>query len=101
MRQTKKALTAENTFTSAIKITAGLFAVDITGTFVGTITVQACREDDFLSTPVWIDLSTTYTTPVIDVGEEGSIHYYRAGFKTGGFTSGTATVAISQAEEYK
>lgn len=85
------ALAAANTFTAA-QVMKGFFNFSVYGTFVGTITLQRSFDNGGL----WQDVST-HTTPVekfVQEPEEGV--QYRAGFKTGQFTSGTANVRISR-----
>lgn len=85
------ALSAENTFTTPVNVT-GLFNLSITGIWVGTITIQR----SFDSGTVWKDVNTfTANTEAMDIEPEGVV-VWRAGFKTGQYTSGTANVRISQ-----
>ncbi len=93
-------ITAENTFTSAIRVTgidsARIFSVNVNGTFVATATLQ--RSIDSESGP-WVDVSgETYTAPLaksFDDGLDNQIVWYRIGVKTGDFTSGTVIVILS------
>ena len=88
---TATSITAENTFTDAVDI-FGLFNLSISGTWVGTVTLQ--RSFDFGAT--WVDV-TTYTANIQDAGDEPEkLVVYRAGIKTGEYTSGTAVIRISQ-----
>jgi hypothetical protein len=85
-------ITAQNTFSDSVML-RGPFNVLITGTFSATVTLQ--RSFDNGST--WIDHPTTWTTPTwttVTECEYGVL--YRIGVKTGGFTSGTAVLRISQ-----
>ncbi|MEE9458262.1 MAG: hypothetical protein V3V84_00700 [Candidatus Bathyarchaeia archaeon] len=95
-------ISAQNTFTPSLE-TRGMFNFSVSGTFVGTITIQ--RSFDLVdSNGVWIpdnsktwhDLET-YTSPAEDIGiqpEEQLV--VRAGIKTGDYTSGSATLRISR-----
>lgn len=94
-------LSAQNTFTDWVspKVLTGkrnygfggFLNFSITGTWVGTITIQ-CRYDQ--GDP--IDLNDgAFTSNVVKIIEdhERTVEY-RAGFKTGGYTSGTAVVRL-------
>jgi hypothetical protein len=86
-----RSITAENLFTDAVEI-VGHFNISITGTWVGTVTVQ--RAFDGGST--WFDV-TTWTKNTQEYGfEPERVVHYRAGIKTGEFTSGQADVRLSQ-----
>jgi len=78
----------QNTFTDSIKLST-YFNLSISGTFVATVTVQ--RSDDNLS---WKDVDT-FTAPTEDYGYQPQVSWYRAGIKTGAYTSGTAVVSLS------
>lgn len=83
-------ITAQNTFTDPITV-RGLFNFSLSGTWSGTVTLQRSFDGS-----TWLDVAT-YTANIEDVGEEGELGVlYRAGIKTGEFTSGTAVVRISQ-----
>ena len=91
----KKDITAENQFTDAIRVkNVGIVVVDDTSSIAATITLQV--KPDGSST--WIDTGDTFTT-------EGAWSFdaageqYRVGVKTGGFTSGTATVYIYEQKD--
>lgn len=77
----------ENQYTDSIRI-IGPFALSISGTFTATVTVQ--RSQDNVS---WFDVDT-FTAASEEVGNEAVLYYYRAGIKTGEYTSGTATVSL-------
>lgn len=82
-------ISAQNTFTAAVKRSAGRgFDVVISGTFSATVTVQASRDGT-----TWIDLED-FTAPAVKTGLASSELYFRAGIKTGNYTSGTATVEL-------
>jgi hypothetical protein len=79
---------AQNTFTDSIKL-SGPFDLSISGTFVGTVTVQRSYDNNS-----WKDVDT-FTSPTEDYGFQPEIAWYRAGIKTGAYTSGTAVVSIA------
>ncbi len=91
-------LTAENQFSSSIRVTGvdgvRAFAVTITGTWVATITLQSSTDN-----ATWVDApsgSYTINTAVsYDDTLDNQIIYYRIGIKTGGYTSGTATASLA------
>tara|TARA_R110001632_G_scaffold43642_2_gene110758 strand:- start:59 stop:364 length:306 start_codon:yes stop_codon:yes gene_type:complete len=88
------ALTAENTFTDWIYSTKE-FNLSISGTFVGTITVQ--RAFDTADADNDARDVDTFTSPTETYGFEPSgVALYRAGFKAGEFTSGTANIRIGR-----
>lgn len=87
----EKEVTAENTFSDGL-YTEGAFNLSISGTFVATITVQ--RSFDQGST--WRDVDT-FTAPIETYGTDPEpVVVYRAGVKTGDFTSGTVNIRIGR-----
>lgn len=92
-------ITAQNTFTTAIRVvgvgTSRAFTVNISNTFVATVTLQRSLDS---STGPWTDTTSTWTAPVatsINDALDNQIAWYRIGVKTGGFTSGTVDVRLS------
>lgn len=86
-----KDVSAENTFSDGLYV-VGDFNLSISGTFVGTITVQ--RSFDQGST--WRDVDT-FTAPIETAGSDPEpVVVYRAGIKTGEYTSGTASIRIGR-----
>lgn len=84
-------IAAANTFTSGV-VVFGPFNLSISGSWVGTVTLQR----SFDNGTTWVDVGT-YTANIEDVGDEPEEGVaYRAGFKTGEYTSGTAEIRISQ-----
>ena len=92
-------ISAQNTFTSSVRVTgltvARNLVITVTGTFVGTVTLQRSFDN-----ATWGDVggSYSYTAPVSDVYNDAldnAIAYYRIGIKTGAYTSGTATCALN------
>lgn len=89
-------LSADNTFTEPVFVTGtdGARVVDIvrSGTWSGTLTLQRSVGD----IGNWVDVKT-YTTNGTDAYNDGfdnSDIYYRVGFKTGDYTSGTAEIVL-------
>jgi hypothetical protein len=85
-------LTAQNTFTSVVPIT-GAFNFSLSGTWAGTVFIQR----SFDNGTTWLDVAS-YTANIEDTGyePEAGAPLYRAGIKTGGYTSGTAVLRISK-----
>ena len=72
-----------------------IFDVDITGTWVATVTLQRSIDE----TGSWVDVAT-YTTnqnTTHDDGLDNQIAFYRLGIKTGDYTSGTPTCTLENA----
>lgn len=90
-----KTITAQNTFTDPVQLT-GYFNLSISGTFVATVTVQ--RSFDEMVT--WNDVDT-FTSPAEEYGMETEVCWYRAGVKTGAFTSGSITVRLGFEHSFK
>jgi len=86
-----RSISAENLYTDSAEI-QGYFNISISGTWAGTVTVQ--RSFDLGST--WYDVAT-WTANTQEYGFEPERRvYYRAGIKTGEYTSGTAVIRLSQ-----
>lgn len=92
------ALAGDDQFTDPIRISGigddRTYYFDISGVFVGTITKQRA----FGTPDAWLDTSDTYTSPTSNDSNDGldnQIVYYRFGFKSGNYTSGTATVTLT------
>lgn len=71
---------------------AGTFSLSISGTWVGTLTLQRTLDADVGYTDV-----TTFTTNqelLVDEPVQGVL--YRVGFKIGQYTSGSAVVVLAQ-----
>lgn len=87
----EKDVSAENTFSDGI-YTQGGFNLSLSGTFVATVTVQ--RSFDQGST--WRDVDT-FTAPIETYGTDPEpVVVYRAGVKTGDYTSGTVSIRIGR-----
>lgn len=88
MPATTKTISAQNTFTDAVQV-IGDFNLSIAGTFVGTVTVQRSTDGT-----TFRDVDT-FTTSEEQVGYDPMKNFYRAGFKTGQYTSGSATILLN------
>lgn len=92
-----ESIAAGNVFGDPIRITgvgdARKFQLTLSGTFVATVTLQRSVGEP----GTWQDV-TTYTTATdvaYDDGLDNQIIYYRLGVKTGDYTSGTVSAAMS------
>lgn len=96
-QQVEADISAEDTFTDPIRVTgigaSRKLTVNISGTFVGTLTLQRSPAEP----GSWTDVKTwtTGTTEQYDDGLDNQVIYYRIGIKTGDYTSGTASVAMT------
>jgi len=98
----KEDLTAEDSFSTPVSVD-GPFSKDrkltftVSGTFVATVILQ--RSGDGGAT--WNDDVLSFTSPGsaewTEVADLGKTIYYRLGIKSGGYTSGTATVQLVSA----
>lgn len=85
-------LVAENTFTSSfVNVVAPAFNVSISGTWVGTLTLQ--RRLDGTN---WRDVVTFTANIETEWPTKGDHVEWRLGFKTGQYTSGTAVARLDQ-----
>lgn len=85
-------LTAEDTYSSTLtNVVAPAFNVSISGTWAGTLTLQ--RRLDGTN---WRDVHEFTANIETEWPTKGDHVEWRIGFKTGGFTSGTAVVRIDQ-----
>ena len=80
-------LTAENTWTDP-KTHEGYLNLSISGTFSATVTVQRSYDGS-----TWHDIDT-FTSAAEEVGFEPESIWYRAGIKTGDYTSGTVEIRL-------
>ena len=97
-QNTSDSIAAANTFGSAIRVTGTsgdrVFNYAITGTWSGTLTLQRSLDS---ATTGFIDV-TTFTANASSSYNDGltnSICWYRIGFKTAQYTSGTAVIALT------
>ena len=86
-------ITAQNTFTDKIQV-VGHFNLSISGTWAAAVTVQ--RSWDGTN---WFDVDT-FTSNYEGVGFDAEEVFYRAGVKTGDFTSGTVALRISDNRDF-
>ena len=92
MARITRTITTGNQFTDPVQL-SGYFNLSISGTWVGTITVQ--RSFDLGST--WLDVDT-FTVNTEEYGlepEHTNPVYYRIGAKANAFTSGSANLRLS------
>lgn len=83
-------ISTENTFTTPVlRQSATAFDVAVSGTFVGTVTIQLSRD----GSTDWIDIGST-TEPTVQSADFNASWFVRAGFKTGDYTSGSAKVEV-------
>ena len=84
-------ISTDNLFTAPTNLQS-YFNLSISGTWQGTLTVQ--RSFDFGST--WYDVKNwTANTQEYGFEPEGGV-WYKAGIKTGNYTSGICVVRLSQ-----
>ena len=88
MSLVSKTVTAENQFTDWIGIENGVLA--ITGTFVGTVTLQHMQSGTGTATD-----AQTFTAAGVHSLSGTAGELFRAGIKTGGYTSGTAYLTLN------
>jgi hypothetical protein len=81
-------ITAQNTFTDKLQV-VGHFNLSISGTWAATVTVQRSWNGTD-----WFDVDT-FTANYEGVGFDAEEVFYRAGVKTGDFTSGTVVIRLS------
>lgn len=91
VKKVVRTIAAENLFTDSVEV-KGYFNCSISGTWVGTVTIQRF----FDSGSTWFDVKTfNLNSEEYGFELEGGV-LYRAGVKTGHFTSGEAVVRLSQ-----
>lgn len=99
----EQGLGQEDTFTDSIRITGidaggGVsdrdFSINITGTWVGTLTLQRSYDDPETG---FVDVQTFAANTSTTFGDsaDNAIYYYRIGFKQGDYTSGTANIDLA------
>lgn len=88
MPATTKTISAADAFTDAVHI-IGDFNLSISGTFAATVTIQRSTDGT-----TWRDVDS-FTVPVEEVGYDPMKNFYRAGIKTGDYTSGSATILLN------
>lgn len=93
-----RAVTAEGQFSNSIRVVgvdnSRVFTIDVSGTWVATVTLQRSIAEE----GNWTDV-TTYATNQSAVSFDDSLDnqivYYRIGVDTGDYTSGTATCTLT------
>ncbi len=91
IRLVTRNIEVNNTWTDNVQM-VGYFNISITGTWTGTVTCQ--RSFDAGST--WYDVNSwDENTQEYGFEPERDV-WYRAGFKDGDYSQGTATVRLSQ-----
>lgn len=102
-QQVTATISSANVFSDPIRI-SGLnsgggrqFAIDISGTWVGTVTLQR----SIAAPGSWTDVSgqtwTANVSTTFSDGLDNQIIYYRIGIKTGAYTSGSAVCTLTYA----
>lgn len=87
---------AENDFTTHIRVTgtgsARQFAITVSGTFTADVTLQRSVDEG----ASWVDVATytAATTTTLTDGLDNQIIWYRIGIKTGDYTSGSAICSL-------
>lgn len=89
-----KAITQEDSFTTPKFITGRMFAISISGTFDGTVSLQRINTNEVPTDASDWKTVATYTAPIEQNGLDAGGHWYRIGIATGGYTSGTANVDV-------
>lgn len=91
-------ISAQNTFTASLKVTGSgtqrSITVTLTGTWVAVVHLQVSTDNvTFTDVPgeIW---NGNVTGPFLD-GLDGQTRYYQVGIKTGDYTSGTLTAALT------
>ena len=98
-----QSITAQNTFTDAIRVTGvdstRVFTITLSGLTGTSSTVTLQRSFDSDSGP-WTDVQnyTVDTTTTYDDGLDNQIAWYRIGVKTGNYSSGTIIATLSYAQ---
>jgi hypothetical protein len=86
-------ITAQNTFSASVRIKGpGLVIISDTGSFSGTVTLQASGDNG----TTWADIKE-WTAEAVDSISDGANQLYRIGVKTGDFSGGTATLYLIEA----
>lgn len=81
-------ITGDDEWSDSIRL-SGAFDLSISGTFSATVTVQRSYDNSS-----WKDVDT-FLSATEEVGWQPEIAYYRAGVKSGEFTSGTIGLSIA------
>lgn len=89
----QKDVTAQNTFSDAIRIANRKFNIEVYGAISST-TVVLQRKDPSESASAYRDVDS-FTTLGSRIGESIGVWDYRIGVKTGGYGSGTTKLMLS------
>lgn len=89
-----KTITAQNQWTEAVQASCGAFNLSVSGTFTAVVTVQRSFDEGL----TWLDVHELTAAAELRGEEPEQSHpvWYRAGVKSGGFTSGSVVVRISR-----
>jgi len=91
VKATTKSISSENTFSDGV-LMSGYFNFSISGTWSGTVTLQRSFDDG----STWLDVDTRISNiEEFGIEPERGVQY-RAGIKTGAYTSGAAVIRLSQ-----
>lgn len=96
-QQVSAAVAAGNVWSDPIRVTGTgngrIFAIVISGTWTGTVTLQRSVEEP----GAWTDVNnyTNNTSTTLNDALTNQIIYYRIGIKTGNYTDGTANVQLT------
>jgi hypothetical protein len=85
---TVKTIAAQNTFSDPLRL-VGHFNFSLSGTFSATVVVQRSPDGS-----TWADVDS-FSSATEEVGYEPEVMFYRAGIKTGAYTSGSAVVRLA------
>ncbi len=87
-------ISAEDSFNEPKKISGRMFAVSVSGTFVGTVAVQRLNTNEEPAPGATWKTVATYTEPGEQNGIDAGGHWYRIGIPNGMYTSGAAVVDV-------
>lgn len=97
-QQVSGSLSAQNTFTNTIRVDGvggdRVFNYSVTGTWSGTLTLQRSISSDSSG---FIDVTSFAANTSVSYNDalDNTIAWYRIGFKTGNYTSGTAVIGLT------
>jgi hypothetical protein len=94
-------LSSEDSYSEPIRI-SGIssgandrnFVLSISGTWVGTITLERSYDGPDTGFVIWASYTINQASITVGDTDDNSIYWYRLGFRPGGYTSGTASVAF-------
>ncbi len=92
-------LSAADTYSSTVRVTGvdqgRIFTINVSGTWVGTLTLQRSFDSETSGFQDTAYTTTGNVTITNDDSLDNSIVWYRLGFKSGAYTSGTAVISLS------